>query len=124
VKLMAEGEKQEKRVFEMNIWFIVLLLVIIVSCTWIFTLNSKLSVASKSLADAQATITRLEKRGEEKTQTITALVKKVSEGSINNNELIADLNSMLEEKDAIIESLTNPAPEGEVEEVVEEQPAE
>ncbi len=121
---MAEGEKQEKRVFEMNIWFIVLLLVIIVSCTWIFTLNSKLSVASKSLADAQATITRLEKRGEEKTQTITALVKKVSEGSINNNELIADLNSMLEEKDAIIESLTNPAPEGEVEEVVEEQPAE
>lgn len=105
---MAEGEKQEKRVVEMNIWFIILLLFVIIASAWIITLSTKYADLEKNYAELQTQCDTLRSTASERAQIIKEVVAQKADGEISDKQLINRLQSALDEKDRIIDSLVNP----------------
>jgi predicted transcriptional regulator len=105
---MAEEEKKERKVIEFNIWFIILLVVLIITTAWIVALNQKCTRLESNLATVQQDNARLSKVNSERAELIRDIVKDTTDGNISNKELIKRLNATIAEKDTIIDSLVNP----------------
>ncbi len=90
---MAEGEnKGEKKVVEMNIWFIVLLIVLIISVACTLSMNTKLKASQDQVAELEQKVSTLQKTNSDRAKLITDLTKMAVDGSISQKLVLEKLN--------------------------------
>jgi len=91
---MAEGENNsEKKVVEMNIWFAILLVVIVITAAWIITLNTKLGAANAENATLKQDVARLSSESSNRATLIRDIQIMAVDGSISQKLVLEKLEA-------------------------------
>ncbi len=105
---MAEGEK---KVVEMNVWFVILLVVIIIATAWIMSLYTKIGEANTRIADLEKSVTTLQSENSNRASLILDLAKMANDGNLSKNALLKkiedaglDINNLPTQQPEVVES--------------------
>ncbi len=111
---MAEGESK-KPVVEMNIWFIILLVVIIIAAAWILALTSKVSSLEGQTAELNSKVASQNNQLHNQSQLILDLANLANEGNLSKNSLLSKIEEAGIDLDNLSQTISD---EGTSEEVI------
>ncbi len=81
---MAEGEnKSEKKIVEINVWFFIMLIVLIVGVTACIFLNNKVAVLNARNAELEQSVVTLQKTASDRANLIKELAIMNADGTLS-----------------------------------------
>jgi predicted transcriptional regulator len=127
---MAEKEEAKKPVVEMSIWFVLLLVVLIISTCLVIKINGEKATLAEELTKTQARVEELQKSRSDLQENMDHLVGEITSnpGNYSTNQVIslfkeklsaAGLDVEVNENLDIVTPVVTEVDSGEVEQVVE-----